>query len=203
MKQAKIVTTALFTIMIILFSNNHLTFAKKWDIQTTDQVNKVWKVRFNVPLDQKSLTSDSFYVLNGTSKHSTTLRLEDSGYTVVVAPNSSYEIGKTYRIIITSLVKSKKGKAVRTPIEIPFQVVKTSSKIQSVNTFSSGAFTNITVTTSEDVYKVKIGADEMHYKGNNTFTYGLIDIKNGTTLTIYAYDENNKLIETKKYTVVK
>ncbi|MDR7000989.1 hypothetical protein [Neobacillus niacini] len=75
------------------------------------------------------------------------------------------------------------------------------SKIRSISNQSGSIFTNITVTTSADVYKVKLGSEEMHYIGNYTFTYGLANVKTGTILSVYAYDENNKLLQTMKYTV--
>ncbi|MED4454493.1 Ig-like domain-containing protein [Metabacillus fastidiosus] len=201
MKRARKLMITFAAMLIILFSSSQWAFAKEWDFQTTDDVNKVWKVRFNMPLDQSSLTANSVYVLGGGNPHFTTLRLVDNGYTVEVAPNAAYEVGKLYRLMITSSVQGKNGKALKTPIEVPFQVVSPTAKIQSIYTQSGGIFTNIIVKTSSDVHKVNFGTDEMRYDGNNTFSYALIDVKEGTTYTVNAYDENNRRIETMRYKI--
>lgn len=73
--------------------------------------------------------------------------------------------------------------------------------IQSFSSHSGSTLTNITVTTSTDVYRVTLGSYEMHYDGKNTFSYALINVKAGTSFTVYAYDEKNKLLQSMKYTV--
>lgn len=203
MKQAVKFITVILSILLLLLPSNDSLMAKEWPTRSTDNVRKVWKVRLKMPLDSKSINGNSVYVLNGKTKHSTTVRLTNKGFTVEVTPNTTYQKGRSYRLLITSLVKTKSGKPLKTPVEIPFQIVDAAAKIQSVKTVTSGILTNVTVTTSPDVYKVKIGTTDMHYKGNNIYSYGLVDIKVGTVLTIYAYDENNKLLETKKYTIGK
>ena len=201
MKQSRKLIVAFVLVLIVLFSFSSFSFAKPYDLQAQYQVDKMWKIGFNMPIDPSSLTADSVYVLDGKSKHVTTLQLIDNGYTIQVSPAKNYEKGKSYRLVITSLVQSRSGKALKTPIEFPFYIEDPNAKIQSISTVSGDIVSNVTVKTSSDVYKVKIGINELHYEGNNTFSYGLIDVKAGTVITVYAYDENNRLVETKKYTV--
>ncbi|MEK5067056.1 hypothetical protein [Sporosarcina sp. FSL K6-1508] len=96
-------------------------------------------------------------------------------------------------------VTSNDGKALKTPVEVPFQVVNLTDDIQLVYSLSSGIFTNITVTTSPDVHRVTVGGEDMDYKGNNRFKASLIDAKPGSTVSIVSYDGDNKRLETKKY----
>lgn len=197
----KKIAIASLTILVALFSISQMTYAKEWDARTTDKVDKVWKVQFSKQIDGLSLNENSVYVTDGVKNHPTTLRVIDDGYTLEVSPDKDYQPGKLYKLNITSLVKSLDGKLLKTPVEFPFQVVVLDANIQSVTSVSGGIITNITVKTSADVYKVKISGEEIHYKGNNIFSYGFVDLKTGTVLTVYAYDENNKLLKSIKYTV--
>lgn len=192
--------TLVFLVMFsLLFASSQFVLAKEWDFQTIKDVNKVWKVRFNIPLNPASLTADSVYITDGKSKHATTLRSIGNGYEVEVAPSVPYEMGKQYRLMITAAVKSKGGIALKTPIDVPFQVVDSKAKVQSVHSITGDILTNFTVMTNREVHRVTINGINMHYKGNNTYTYTLIDTKPGTVVTVIGYDENNKKLETKQY----
>lgn len=89
----------------------------------------------------------------------------------------------------------KNGVAVKTP------GVPVNAKIRSISSHSGSIFTNFTVAASPEVYKVTLGSFAMHYDGHNTFSYALTNVKAGTAFTVCAYDENNKLLQTIKYTV--
>jgi len=193
------------SVFFILFASNPMALAKEWDPKSTDDINKVWKVYFTVPLDRNSLTADSIYVLDGQKKHAVTLRLTEADKVVEVIPSVSYTIGKSYRLMVTTAIKSKQGIALQIPVEIPFQVVDTTDdigdKIRSIQVTTSGILTNVTVAVNADVHRVTINGEDMHYMGNNTYNYTLIDVKPGSTLTVNGYDENNKQIESKRYTI--
>lgn len=185
----------------VILATSQLANAKEWTLQTNDDVNKVWNIRFNYPIDPSSLSTDSVYVLDGTKKHMITLGLAEGGKMVSVTPTTSYEMGKTYRLMITNALQSNDGQALMEPVELPFQIVNPNDKIQSVYSKTVNLFTTVTVKTSSDVHSVKVSGDEMKYEGNNTYTLTLVDAKIGSTLTIYGYDENGKRIETKKYKI--
>jgi len=193
------------SVFFILFASNPVASAKEWDPKSTDDMNKVWKVYFTVPLDRNSLTADSIYVLDGQKRHAVTLRLTEADKVVEVIPSVSYTVGKSYRLMVTTAIKSKQGIALQIPVEIPFQVVDTTDdigdKIRSIQATTSGILTNVNVAVSADVHRVTVNGEDMHYIGNNTYNYTLIDVKPGSTLTVIGYDENNKQIESKRYTI--
>lgn len=175
--------------------------AKGWNLKTSNDVNKVWEVQFNKALDKSTVTAESVYVSDGKTKHATTLKLTGNGSTLRVSPNVPYEVGKQYMLMITKDVRSSDGKILTTSVEFPFQIVNSGSHIQAVYSTSNGVFTTITVMTSSDVNNVTVGGEEMKYQGKNRHTITILDAKPGATVSIIAYDDNNKKLETKKFTL--
>jgi hypothetical protein len=51
------------------------------------------------------------------------------------------------------------------------------------------------------LYKVTANGTEMHYEGNNVYALGMSGLKPGDIVTIRAYDESNRLIESTKYRI--
>ena len=188
--------------MILLVGTFQITVAsaKTWDYQTSENVNKIWKVKFNMQLSEKSLTSSSIYVTDGSKTHPTTLSLAKDGYAVDIKPTTPYVVGKQYQIIVKTTVQAN-GKMLKTPIEVPFRIVDSTVKIQHAQNDISSIFTTVKVKTSSDVYRVTVDGEEMNYKGNNSFVYTLIDKSAGSSVYIYAYDENDRRIESLKYTI--
>lgn len=191
----------LAAMLVVLSFSQMPALAKEWQYKTTEDVNKVWKVRFNGKMDTSSFTDSNIYVMDGKSIHPTKLSASENGYAVEVKPAKPYEIGKQYRLIIKGSVKSTKGIALKTPIEVPFEVEDPTLKSKSIQSNTNSSFTTVTVRTSSDIYKVTVAGAEMIYNGNNTYSSTMIDQKAGSTVTINFYDENNKLVETKKHTI--
>jgi len=190
---------AFLVMFIVLLTSSQLGIAKEWDFEPIDDVNKAWEIKFNIPLDGSSLTTDSVYILDGKGKHPVTLQLTGNGNTVQVSPKVPYEVDKQYMLMITGAVRANDGKSLKMSVEVPFRVVNPTEKIIAVQSLSSGYLTTLTVTASPDVHKVKVGSVEMDYRGNNRYKITLFDAKLGSTVSIIAYDENGKSIETEKY----
>lgn len=199
LKQISKIVIATLAMFILLLPSSQLANAKEWEFQPTNDVKKVWEIWVNVPLELSSLTANSVYVLDGKNKHATTLRLGRNGYTVLVSPTVPYVVGKKYVLMITTAVKSSNRKALKVPIEVPFQVVNPADDIQSIHSHSTGILTNLTVTTSQGVHKVTVAGEDMRYRGNNKFTTTLIDAKPGSMISVTGYDEKNKRLEVKRY----
>ncbi|MEK4406331.1 Ig-like domain-containing protein [Sporosarcina sp. FSL K6-6792] len=199
MKQKRRKLVAFLAMFIVLLTSSQLGIAKEWDFEPIDDVNKAWEIKFNIPLDGSSLTTDSVYILDGKGKHPVTLQLTGNGNTVQVSPKVPYEVGKQYMLMITGAVRANEGKALKTSVEVPFRVVNPTEKIIAVQSLTSGYLTTLTVTGSPDVHKVKVGTEEMRYKGNNRYQATLFDAKPGSTVTIYAYDESGKSLGTKQH----
>ena len=187
--------------IILLTTSSQSAIAKEWDLKFSDDISKVWEVRFNKPLDESTLTANNVYVLDGKQTHATTLKLMGDGSVLQVSPSVPYEVGKPYMLMITGDVKSSDKKALKTSVELPFQIVNSEGIIQAVYSTSNGIFTTITVMASSDVNRVTVGSVEMTYRGKNRHTTTLLDAKPGSTVSISAYDESNKRLETKKITL--
>lgn len=201
MKKAKGIIIAFLALFIVLFVFNQMGEAKEWDFQPIYDVNKAWEINFNIPLDSNSLTAESVYILDEKGKHPVTLKLIGGESTVQVIPTMPYEVGKQYKVMVTEAVKSSNGKLLTTSVELPFRVVKSTEKIIAVQSLTSGILKTLTVTASPDVYKIKVGAEEMDYKGYNRYKTTLVDARIGSTVSIVAYNEDNKVIERKNYKI--
>ncbi|MEK4484705.1 Ig-like domain-containing protein [Psychrobacillus sp. FSL H8-0484] len=191
----------LAALLVVVSFSQMPTLAEKWEYKTTEDVNKVWKVRFNAQLNSKSLTKSNVYVTDGQNVHPTTFLTSSNGYVVEVKPTTPYQVGKEYQLVIKKSVQSSNGKELKTAIEVPFKIEDSKLKIKSVQSDTNSYFTTLTVQSSAEVHRVTVGGVDMVYQGSNKFTSTLLDTPKGTTVTIIAYDENNKQLETKKYTV--
>ena len=181
---------------------SHASFlAKEWSLQMTEDVNKAWKVRFNMALDTKSVQKSSVYVTDGKTTHSTSLKLLENGKLIEVTPSTRIILETEYRIMITTDVKSKNGKSLKSAVEVLFEVTDANAKLKSIKSTNDKTITSLIVVTSNEVFDLKINNESLRYTGNNTYELVLFGQKAGTVLTIYAYDVDGKRIETKKYTI--
>lgn len=80
-------------------------------------------------------------------------------------------------------------------------LVTQSATITSISSSYSSFITSFTVTTSPDVFNVKVNQTDMLYQGNNTFILGMSSLKQGSKVTIYIYDSTNKLLKSQSYTL--
>ncbi|WP_167957136.1 Ig-like domain-containing protein [Anaerosporobacter faecicola] len=108
------------------------------DIVTTDDVkNKVrqdirfrtnmfvWKVKFNTPLNPKSVNNVNLYVTNQNQKTlQTSIRYDTATNTIEVEPLEPYSEADVYTLNVTTKVQSKGGKYLRSPIKINFKMNK-------------------------------------------------------------------------------
>jgi hypothetical protein len=176
---------------------------KVWPLKTTDDFGKTWTIKFNMPLDPATINSQNIYVTDDNNQPvATVLSPSPDSAAVAVTPASPYTPGKEYRLFITSgLTSAKGGLPLHPPVVVPFTVADSKAKIIAISSTYSSFLTSITVITSPDVYSVKVGLDEMHYQGGNTYTLGIPGLKIGDVVTIRAYDSNDRLLESKKHTV--
>lgn len=202
MKRVNRFIVALFFMALVFLQLNEMAIAKVWEFQPIDTVDKGWNVRFNLDLDENSITTNNVYIMDGGKKHASVPRLVGNGREIEVIPSALYEVGKNYRLIITTSVKSKtSGKALKTPLEVPFQVIDPNEDIQATHSFTSGIITTVTVIAHPRVHRVTISGTDMHYLGNNQYMYTLLDMKPGAAVTIVGYDENNKRLKSQRYNI--
>jgi hypothetical protein len=174
-----------------------------WPLQTTTDTNKVWTVKFSLPLDSSKVNRSCIYVTDDSNQPvNTTLTRSSDGTSVQVFPSSAYLAGKKYWLFITNGLTASSGKNVLTqPIAVPFIVTAGNSKIIQITESSSSLLTSFTVVTSPDVFTVKINSTGMIYQGNNTYSLGMSGLKTGSIVTVYAYDSSGKLLGSQKYTI--
>ncbi|RUL49814.1 Ig-like domain-containing protein [Lysinibacillus antri] len=198
MKKALIV---LCSVLLFLLLPIDAPNAKTWRFQATEDVNKVWEINFNGKLDAKTVNSTNIYVKDGQSIHPTTTNVINSGRTIKVKPNTPYTVGKLYELIVTTNVKNVDGKVLKDSVKMQFKIVETDTIFKAVQSITSQNITILTIVTDSDVLDVKISSESLKYVGNNTYEYVLIGDKIGDKVTIYAYDEKNKLLEKMTYTI--
>ncbi|MCP1143697.1 Ig-like domain-containing protein [Lysinibacillus endophyticus] len=198
MKKALIV---LFSAVLFLLLPFETSLAKTWNFQTTEDVYKHWKVNFSGKLDASTVSSNNVYVLDGQTKHPTTPTVTNGGSSIEVKPNSPYQMGKLYQLVISTNVKNANGITLKESVTMPFKVVDSKAIIQSVHEITSQSITVLTIATNSDVFELKIGTESLKYLGNNKFQHVLIGEKVGSKVTINAYDENNKRIDQLTYTI--
>ena len=61
--------------------------------------------------------------------------------------------------------------------------------------------TILSLHTDDTVAKVKVDSKEMHYKGGNQYSAGIVGLDVGEKVKITAYDASGKKIFEKEYTV--
>lgn len=83
----------------------------------------VWKVKFNTPLDPKSVNNVNLYVttMNQTPLK-TSIRYDVINNTIEVEPLEPYSQNESYILNVTTKVRSKKGKNLKSPIKIQFKI---------------------------------------------------------------------------------
>lgn len=176
---------------------------ESWPLQGTTDKKKVWTVRFNLPLDTKSVNRDNIYITDDSNNPvNATLTRSTDGTSVQVKPSAAYTVGKKYWLFVGGGLTADNGQnALTQPIAAPFLVAAEDSKIIQISASHSSLLTSFTVLTSEDVFSVKINNKNAIYQGNNNYTLGMTGLKTGGIVTVVAYDSKGKSLANQKYTI--
>lgn len=85
--------------------------------------NFVWRVKFNIPLDPKTVNKDTMYVANSSNqKLRTYIRYDIEKEQIEVEPLEPYATNQYYYLIISTNVKSKGGQSLSEPVQIKFKL---------------------------------------------------------------------------------
>jgi hypothetical protein len=178
---------------------------KTWTTLSTSDIHKVWTVNFTMPIDSNTVNSSNIYATDDNNQPvNTTLSLSADRTSVQITGVNAYVPGKKYWIFITGGITAFGGEQqLSQPVAIPFTVTGQTSNtpITSVQDSYSSYITSFTVSTLPGVFSVNINQSKMLYQGNYTFAVGMTGLKQGQTVTIYAYDSNGHLLQSQKYTV--
>lgn len=85
--------------------------------------NFVWRVRFNIPLDPKTVNKDTMYVTNSTNQRlNTYIRYNQQEESIEIEPLEPYATNEQYTLVITRNVKSRGGQSLPEPVSIKFKL---------------------------------------------------------------------------------
>lgn len=85
--------------------------------------NFIWRVRFNIPLDPKTVNKDTMYVSNSQNQRLRTyIKYDPAKELIEIEPLEPYAENEYYHLVITTKVKSKGGQSLREPVQIKFKL---------------------------------------------------------------------------------
>lgn len=85
--------------------------------------NFVWRIRFNIPLDPKTVNKDTMYVTNSQNQRlGAYIRYDTKNEIIEVEPLEAYATNELYALTITTDVKSKGGQSLKEPVQIRFKL---------------------------------------------------------------------------------
>ena len=85
--------------------------------------NFLWKIKFNVPLDPKTVNKDTMYVTNSQNQRlGAYIRYDTKNEIIEVEPLEAYATNELYALTITTDVKSKGGQSLKEPVQIRFKL---------------------------------------------------------------------------------
>lgn len=95
------------------------TFGKKENVEP----NKTWRVKFNRPVDEKSINNGNAYIINKQSGQSVKVEfaMEEQDHVLAITPEMNFTNGAAYTLIIDKRVTSG-GKELGKPAAIEFTV---------------------------------------------------------------------------------
>lgn len=85
--------------------------------------NFLWKVKFNIPLDSRTVNNINLYVTNTAQVPlKTSIRYDTLTNTIEIEPLEPYVQHESYILNITTAVKSKGGNNLKTPVSLQFKI---------------------------------------------------------------------------------
>ena len=85
--------------------------------------NFIWKVKFNVPLNPQTVNNINLYVTTlSQTPLKTAIRYDTINNQIEIEPLEPYAQNESYILNITTKVKSKGGKALKSPVKIQFKL---------------------------------------------------------------------------------
>lgn len=83
----------------------------------------VWKVKFNTPLDPRTVNNVNLFVTTlGQNPLKTDIRYDTLNNTIEIEPLEAYAQQESYILNITTAVKSKGGQKLKAPIRLQFKI---------------------------------------------------------------------------------
>ena len=100
----------------------HLASRVKQDLKFKTG-NFIWRVKFNIPLDPKTVNQDTMYVLNSANQRLRTfIKYDIQNEVIEIEPLEPYATEEYYHLVITTKVRSKGGQSLSEPVQIKFKL---------------------------------------------------------------------------------
>lgn len=84
--------------------------------------NFVWRIRFNIPLDPRTVNSNTMYVTSASGMLKVNISYDSSRNEVQIEPLEPYAKDEVYSLHITKKVASKGQKKLKEEIEVQFKL---------------------------------------------------------------------------------
>lgn len=82
----------------------------------------VWRIRFNIPLDPRTVNSNNMYVTSGNGMLKVNISYDSSKNEVQIEPLEAYAKDEDYTLHITKKVASRGQKRLKEEIEVKFKL---------------------------------------------------------------------------------
>ncbi|MEG1741674.1 MAG: Ig-like domain-containing protein [Acetivibrio sp.] len=83
----------------------------------------LWKVKFNTPLDPRTVNNVNLYVTNSSQTPlSTSIHYDTLSNIIEIEPLEPYAQNEVYTLNISTAVKSKGGSNLKTPVQLQFKI---------------------------------------------------------------------------------
>ncbi|PID05849.1 MULTISPECIES: Ig-like domain-containing protein [unclassified Sporosarcina] len=173
--------------------------AKSFPSKSVHDAMKTWNIKFSLQVEPSTVTEANIYIMDGSKKHAASVELLRDGRTIKVTPRTSYVPGKVYRLEVSDKMRSIKGVVLSAKTTMPFEVTDPSAAIETLHYTSGKGLHHFKITVKPEVHSVKINGISLRMTGWNEFTHTITNLKAGSSVTIKAYNEKNRTIETKTY----
>ncbi len=83
----------------------------------------IWRVRFNIPLDPKTVNKDTMYVMNSRNQRlQTRINYDIKNELIEIEPQEPYSTNELYTLVISTNVMSRHGQSLNEPVSIKFKL---------------------------------------------------------------------------------
>lgn len=100
---------------------------ESWPIEETVDKNKVWRIKFNLPVDQSTVTKGNIYIKNEMGQILDIIpeldELDEKGQTIILnPPEETYVEGSLYTLYISRNIRSRDGKKLTNGVKMKFYI---------------------------------------------------------------------------------
>jgi uncharacterized protein YjdB len=98
----------------------------QWVSKDAVPSNKKWRIVFNAPLDDNGIPEGGIYIIDDQGwEYPIEVTIGNERSEISVGPQESYQLGKTYYLMISDRILSKSGKPLAKAVKMKFTIQKT------------------------------------------------------------------------------